>query len=93
MGVNMSRRYERVVAHGVKAFESSVFGPCIRISCTGPTNIRVCGFHQGKPHEVRQRQQAGQETRSTLWRTWGTRPEPKTVVGRLTAFFDPCKCL
>jgi hypothetical protein len=35
MGVNMSRRYERVVAHGVKAFESSVFGPCIRISCTG----------------------------------------------------------
>jgi hypothetical protein len=37
----------RVLAHGVKALEESVFGPC------------------------------------TLGRTWGTRPEPLTVVGRL----------
>ncbi len=36
----------RIVAHGVKAFEKSVFGPC------------------------------------TLGRTWGTRPEPLTVVRR-----------
>jgi hypothetical protein len=42
----------------------------------GATNTRVCGFLQGKPHEVRQRQQARQEIRSTLWRTWGTRPIP-----------------
>jgi hypothetical protein len=42
----------------------------------GATNTRVCGFHQGKPHEVRQRQQARQEIRSTLRRTWGTRPVP-----------------
>jgi hypothetical protein len=35
----------RVLAHGVKALEKSVLGPC------------------------------------TLWRTWGTRPAPLTVVG------------
>jgi hypothetical protein len=38
---------ERILVHGVKAFENSAFGPC------------------------------------TLGRTWGTRPGPKTVVGRL----------
>jgi hypothetical protein len=37
----------------------------------GATNTRVCGFLQGKLHEVRQRQQARQEIRSTLRRTWG----------------------
>jgi hypothetical protein len=29
----------------------------------GATNIRVCGFHQGKPHGVHQRHQAQQEIR------------------------------
>jgi hypothetical protein len=29
--------------------------------CTG--NDRVCGFHEGKPHEVRQRHQYQQEIR------------------------------
>jgi hypothetical protein len=41
------------------------------------TNVRVCGFHQGKPHEPRQSQQGPQEIRSTLWRTWRTRPIPR----------------
>jgi hypothetical protein len=29
----------------------------------GVTNVCVCGFHQGKPHGVRQRQQGLQEIR------------------------------
>jgi hypothetical protein len=43
----------RVLAHGVKALEESVFGPCTP---------------HGKPGQV--------------GRTWGTRPEPMTAVGR-----------
>jgi hypothetical protein len=39
----------------------------------GATSTRVCGFHEGKPHEVRQRQKTRQEIRRTLGRTWGTR--------------------
>jgi hypothetical protein len=43
---NELRPRAKVLAHGVRALEESVFGPC------------------------------------TLGRTWGTRPEPTTVVGR-----------
>src|ERR1700677_5114234 len=35
-----------------------------------PSNIHVCGFHRGKPHEVHQRQQTSQEIRGY----GGTRP-------------------
>ena len=34
----------KVNTHGVKAFGKSAFGLCIRVSCTGYTNTRVCGF-------------------------------------------------
>jgi hypothetical protein len=52
------------------SFSSHVSG----FPARGATNACVCGFHQGKPHEVCQRQQAQQEIRSTLGRTLGTRP-------------------
>jgi hypothetical protein len=52
------------------SFSAHVSGFPARVT----TNTLVCGFHQGKPHEVRQRRQARQVIRSTLGRTWGTRP-------------------
>ncbi len=38
-----------------------------RISCYAAlTNARVCGFQQGKPHEVRQRHPPQQEIRGSV---------------------------
>jgi hypothetical protein len=39
----------------------------------GTIDARVCGFHQGKPHEVRQRRQGLHEIRGTPWAR-GARP-------------------
>jgi hypothetical protein len=43
--------------HGLKKMGDPDFLP------RGATSVRVCGFHQGKPHGVRQRPKGLQEIR------------------------------
>ncbi len=73
----------RVLAGVGEALEKSVFGPWSRISCTG--------CHQRMRMKFVDTRESNRKSGCTLRRTWGTRPEPSTVVGSL----DPaggCRC-
>ncbi len=61
------RTRARVLAHGLKALEEPVFGPWSRIPCTGR-------------HQRMRVRLSLRKSGCTLGRTWGTRPEPTTVV-------------
>jgi hypothetical protein len=73
----------RIIARGVKAFEEFRFRPMVPDFLHGapPTGAYAAFIKESRMKFVNARE-LDRKSGCTLGRTWGTRPEPETVVGR-----------